>query len=173
MLSQLTVALILAISGYQDWRRGEVSGSLNKALLLLLPIAVLKCLLLEEWLSVFLMLGFFALWYFGMLGGADAKLLMLLSALAGAKTAAVAFAGAYLLGYSASLLLGRAKLWLLLLFSTAYLLFGELALLIPAVAAFQSAACLEAVHSHRFRYLPYLMLCYLLMLGHGFLPYVL
>ncbi len=162
---ELLLLVLLGIAGYQDWKNGEISERLNITLLLLLPLALMKCLLLHEWLSVILMLGFFALWYFGLLGGADAKLLMLLSALAGVKTALIAFAGAYLLGYSVSQLSIAGKLWLLLPFSLAYLAFGEIALLLPAIAAFQLA-----VVQRRFSYLPYLLLCYLLSLLRGVLP---
>ena len=132
------VALPLtAAAGYYDARSGEIPEWLNYLLLLAIPVFLALSFVTRGAAgitSLALVLLFFALWYFSAIGGADAKVFMLLSAVIAERVMLVA-ALAYLFAYVFLYTDLRTKAKWIGAIAAIYLLIGKGAYLMLAGAA--------------------------------------
>jgi len=97
---------LTAVAGYYDAKQGEIPEWLNHLLLLAIPALLAMSFAtrgVAGIISLALVLLFFALWYFSAIGGADAKVFMLLSAVLaerGLLVSALAYLFAYVFLYT-------------------------------------------------------------------------
>ncbi len=132
------VALPLtAAAGYYDAKQGGIPEWLNHLLLLAIPALLVLSFVTrgaDGIISLALVLLFFALWYFSAIGGADAKVFMLLSAVIAERVMLVA-ALAYLFAYVFLYTDLRTKAKWIGAIAAIYLLLGRGAYLVLAGAA--------------------------------------
>jgi Flp pilus assembly protein protease CpaA len=132
------VALPLtAAAGYYDAKQGEIPEWLNYLLLFAIPALLALSFVTRGAAgitSLALVLLFFALWYFSAIGGADAKVFMLLSAVISERVLLVA-ALAYLFAYVFLYTDLRTKVKWIGATAAIYLLIGRGAYLVLAGAA--------------------------------------
>jgi Flp pilus assembly protein protease CpaA len=127
---------LTAAAGYYDAKQGEIPEWLNYLLLLTIPAFLALSFVTRGAgiTSLALVLLFFALWYFSAIGGADAKVFMLLSAVIAERVLLVA-ALAYLFAYVFLYTDLRTKVKWISAIAAIYLLIGRGAYLVLAGAA--------------------------------------
>ncbi len=82
------LAPLVILAGYYDHRTGEIPEWMNYLILAMILIALI---INFGWVNLGMVLLFFAMWCLGVLGGADAKVLMLISAVHGAQALIIFF----------------------------------------------------------------------------------
>ena len=146
------LAPLVILAGYYDCKNGEIPEWMNYLILVLIPIALIMNF---SWVNLGMVLLFFIMWYIGVLGGADSKLFMLISAVHGAQ-ALIIFFVAVLSAYIFHPFSPKEKAKYLGIIAVFYLIFGRLAyLLFLAGASMNYGKVTE-------RFLPYAAYAYVL-----------